>query len=66
MSELSLNCTRFLNRSAVREFLLEHAKQTRAHKYTRVSEETLIEANEVVRQWVVRKVSSLPSCGRTI
>src|SRR5437870_3502693 len=38
----ALNPTRFLCRSEVRNFLLQHAEWTRSHKFSRVSEETLV------------------------
>ncbi len=56
----------FINEREVRKFLLEHAGKTRAHKYTRVSELTMIEINEAVRRWCIHRVASLPSMGRTI
>jgi hypothetical protein len=62
----SINPAPFLCQSAVRKFLLEQAGRTRAHKYTRVSGQTMIELNEVVRQWMVLRVARLPSMGRTI
>lgn len=61
----SLNPTRFLNRSEVREFILETAK-TRAHKFTRVSEETLVHINEVVRTACIGVVKRAPSKGKTL
>lgn len=56
----------FINEKAVREFLLEHAGKTRAHKYTRVSEQTMIEISEMVRRYCIHRVASLPSKGKTI
>ncbi len=61
-----LNPTRFLCRSEVRKFLLHEAARTRAHKFTRVSEETLIEINEHIRACLVSYVRRLPSKGKTI
>ncbi|MGO8839485.1 MAG: hypothetical protein ACLP7I_12140 [Limisphaerales bacterium] len=58
--------TPFLCRSAVRKFLLEHAGKTRAHKFNRVSEDTLLAINELVRRHCVTIVSQLPSKGKTI
>jgi len=55
-----------LNRSAVRQYLLDQAKKTRAHKYTRVSEDTLIAANEHLRQWLNARVRQMPSMGKTL
>ena len=62
----AINPTRLLRRSAVRAFLLDYAKKTRSHKFTRVSEQTMIELNEVVRTHCIRCVTRLPSMGRTI
>ena len=61
-----MKTTPFLCRAQVRKFLLEQAAKTRAHKYTRVSEQTLIEINERVRQMCISKVTCLPSMGKTI
>lgn len=61
-----LNPTRFLNRAAVREFLLETAAQTRAHKFTRVSEATLVDINARVMNKCLEVVRSTPSRGKTI
>jgi len=62
----SLNETCFLNRAAVKTFLLEQAKQTRTHKFSRVSAETLRNVNELVRQHLFAVVRRLPSKGKTI
>ncbi len=62
----TLNPTRFLNRAAVREFLLETAAQTRHHKFTRVSEATLVEINARVMNKCLEIVRTLPSKGKTI
>lgn len=56
----------FINEREVRKFLLEQSVRTRAHKYTRVSPQTLIELNEHVRQWCIGRVVRLPSMGKTI
>ncbi len=61
-----LNPTPFMCRSAVRKFLLEEAGRTRAHKFTRVSEDTLLAINELVRRHCVTIVHQLPSKGKTI
>ena len=61
-----VNPTPFLCRSAVRKFLLEQAANTRAHKFKRVSEDTLLALNELVRRHCVSLVSQLPSKGKTI
>jgi hypothetical protein len=62
----ALNPTPLLNRSAVRAALLAHAKKTRAHKYTRVSNETLLLANAHLRVWIINHIARLPSMGKTI
>jgi hypothetical protein len=62
----ALNPTRFLCRAQVRNFLLEYARENRAHKYSRVSEDTLIEINEQVRYFLIARVRRLPSKGKTI
>jgi hypothetical protein len=62
----TLNPTPFLCRAAVRSFLLEHAEATRAHKFARVSGQTLQEINEEVRLLLMRRVRQLPSKGKTI
>jgi hypothetical protein len=62
----SINPAPFLCQSSVWKFLLEEAGRTRAHKYTRVSGQTMSELNEVVRQWCITRVARLPSLGKTI
>jgi hypothetical protein len=60
------NPTCFLNREAVRDFLLEQAAGTRHHKFERVSGETLHQVNEEVRRFMIGLVRRLPSKGKTI
>lgn len=55
-----------INQSNVRKLLLETAAQTRAHKFTRVSKDTLNLANAAVRQFVVNHIKSVPSKGKTL
>jgi|GEM_PF-4512122 len=63
----SVNSMPFINRTAVRNFLLEHAKATRPHnKFRRVSEETLRDIHEAVRQMLIARVHRTPSKGRTM
>jgi hypothetical protein len=62
----TLNATCFLNRTACRTFLLEHAQKTRAHKFSRVSAEALQGLNERMRQAMIALVQGLPSKGKTI
>lgn len=62
-----MNAARLLNQAAVKELLLEAAAQHRPfHKFTRVSKETLIHLNEIVRAAAVDHVKRLPSAGKTI
>jgi hypothetical protein len=61
------NPTPLLCRSAVRELLLELARRERPfHKWTRVSEDTLITANEHLRVFLIGHIKRLPSKGKTI
>lgn len=63
----SINATRLLNRKAVKDLLLATARTVRPfHKFTRVSQDTLIMLNEAVRQAAVSHVKRLPSKGKTI
>lgn len=62
----ALNPTRFLCRSEVRKFLLEFAREVRWQKFERVSEQTLIDINEQVRQLLISRVKRIPSKGKTI
>lgn len=57
---------RLINQTAVRELLLQQAKLTRAHRWTRVSEQTLRDAEEALRVWVINYVRSAPSKGKTL
>jgi hypothetical protein len=58
--------TLLINREHVRRFLLETAKARRAHKFSRVSEETIRLANEMLRHWCVSHVNRMPSKGQTL
>jgi len=58
--------TPLINREHVRQFLLDQAGKTRAHRYTRVSEDTLIAANEHLRHFLVQHVAKMPSMGKTL
>lgn len=66
MEVVPVNSARLLNQAAVKKFLLEYARQTRAHKFSRVSQQTLIKLNEIVRASAIGHVKSLPSKGKTI
>jgi hypothetical protein len=63
----ALNSMPLINRTHVRNFLLEFARATRpANKFNRVSEETLREIHEAVRQMLMARVHRTPSKGRTM
>lgn len=57
--------TPLLNRKAVKRLALEMAKN-RAHKFTRVSAEFLVDMDSRLRGMIVSHVSNLPSRGMTI
>lgn len=52
--------------SKVRQFMLDHAKKTRHHKFTRVSRATLDKLNGMVRRWIMDHVGRFPSDGTTL
>lgn len=54
-----------LNKRQVRQFALE-LSQERYHKFERVSGDFFIEVEGVLKDYIRRKVSSLPSVGKTI
>lgn len=63
----SVNPTPLLCRSAVRKFFLDTAgRERRFNKFSRVSEDTLVAANAMLRQWIVARVKSAPSKGVTL
>lgn len=58
--------TPLINREHVRALLLYLGKSNRYHQWTRVSEETLVTLNGVVRAWCVTHVGKFPSKGKTL
>ena len=63
----TVQATPLLCRQHVRDFLLEAGKQHRPfNKFSRVSEDTLVAANAMLRQWCVSRVKSAPSKGVTL
>lgn len=54
-----------LNRKQVRAYALDVAK-SRAHKFTRVSEEFLVDCEAQLKAMIRERVHRLPSVGRTI
>jgi len=55
-----------INNTAARKAILEVAKATRHHPFTRVSSETLFDLEEFVRQKIRAIVQAAPSKGKTI
>jgi len=56
----------YINARACRRFLLDYAKQNRAHRFVRVSKETLEQLDARVRTHMVAHVQSFPSKGKTL
>jgi hypothetical protein len=55
-----------LNMRACKLAVLDHASTTRAHKFTRVSMDTINRLNRAVIEEIRRIVKALPSVGKTI
>jgi len=55
-----------LNEAAGRRYLLDFAKETRHHKFTRVSPTVFAEGEAVMRRFYESVVQKQPSKGRTI
>ena len=55
-----------INKSRVKKATLELAKATRAHTFTRVSEEFLIDVEVQVRNIITQKIKVHPSKGKTL
>ena len=60
------NSTPYINRSAVRKLALQLSQATRAGKFTRVSEQFLIEVNAHVAAHVRARVHATQSVGKTL
>ncbi len=54
-----------INRTKVREFALQMAK-SRAHKFTRVSEDFLLQCEGILKTHIREQIHRHPSVGRTI
>ena len=50
----------------IRRFLLDHAKKTRHHKFTRVSQDTLDKIEGLTRKACTEHVKTAPSKGQTL
>lgn len=55
-----------LNKAKVRRVLLDHAKATRSHPFSRVSEDTYAKLEAVLRKAIVEHVRQMPSAGKTL
>lgn len=55
-----------VNRSAARNFLLEHAAHHRAHKFTRVADSVYDQLESALRDKCRAIVNGQPSIGKTI
>ena len=55
-----------INRKKCKQALLDIARDTRAHKFTRVSDNALIHLEGIVRKEIERMIHVQPSAGRTI
>ena len=58
--------TYLINRSHLRSHLLEVCAAKRAHTFTRVGANVYHEADQVLKQWALRKINQQPSKGQTI
>lgn len=55
-----------INRAKCKRFLLDYARASRAHKFTRVSLNTLCEAEGALKNWLKLRVNQTPSKGKTL
>ena len=56
----------YINQAKCKQFLLEFAKQNRAHKFTRVSRPTLEQLDGKLRHAMITLVLAAPSKGKTL
>ena len=54
------------NKSKVKKYMLEFAETNRAHKFTRVSQETLDKVEAAARSAIRNIVTASPSKGKTL
>jgi len=57
---------KLINTAAVRRMLLDLSRDTRAGKFTRVSQQTLLDANSALASWIRSRVQRTPSKGKTL
>lgn len=56
----------FINRAKCKRFLLEYAQSNRAHRFTRVSAETLDMLEAKMKLAMAHWVDQMPSKGKTL
>jgi hypothetical protein len=66
MASGAIKMSLLINKKKCKQALLDCARDTRAHKYTRVSESTLIHLEAVVKNEIEKIVRTQPSAGKTI
>jgi len=65
-TEIRTRSCGLINKRGIRDFLLEYAVRTRAHKFTRVSPEVYDQISAAIREQCRRIVHAQPSKGQTI
>ena len=55
-----------INRKALRAYILERARATRYHEFTRVSPKALEQCEIAIKMFINRQLETLPSKGKTI
>ena len=62
----NLMSSKLITVKSVKQYILDHASKTRHHKFTRVSEDTLIKVEAAVRSACQSIVATAPSKGQTL
>jgi hypothetical protein len=57
---------RLINKARVRQLALDYAKKTRAHEWTRVSQEFLDRIEAQTAEAIRREINRAPSVGSTL
>lgn len=56
----------YLNKTKIKQYILDRAQKTRAHKFERVSSEVYDHLDGIIRSEVDRLIRLQPSMGKTI
>ena len=56
----------FINKKALRAYILERVKASRYHPFTRVSAGTFEQCEAALKNYIDRQLDMLPSKGKTI